>query len=168
MLAAPGRPVYPQDAMTALSRRRFTATLALGLALGAVPPAMAQSSLHLVLTPSQKPTDLMATGEEFGQVLGKLAGVPVRVTVASDYAAVIEALRNRTADLAFVHPGGYVLASREAKARIVAKNVWHGKSSFTARIYVRRESGIKSRPLGASCIPRATPRRKAGAVGSVN
>jgi phosphonate transport system substrate-binding protein len=144
MLAAPGRPVYPQDAMTALSRRRFTATLALGLALGAVAPAMAQSSLHLVLTPSQKPTDLMATGEEFGQVLGKLVGVPVRVTVASDYAAVIEALRNRTADLAFVHPGGYVLASREAKARIVAKNVWHGKSSFTARIYVRRESGIKS------------------------
>ena len=143
MLAAPGRPVYPQGAMTALSRRRFTVTLALGLALGAT-PAVAQSSLHLVLTPSQKPTDLMATGEEFGQVLGKLVGVPIRVTVASDYAAVIEALRNRTADLAFVHPGGYVLASREAKARIVAKNLWHGKSSFTARIYVRRESGIKS------------------------
>ena len=46
--------------------------------------------------------------------------------------AVIEALRNRTADLAFVHPGGYVLASREARARIVVKNVWHGKTSFTA------------------------------------
>ncbi len=144
MLAAPGRPVYSRGAMTALSRRRFAVTLVLGLALGATPAAVAQSSLHLVLTPSQKPTDLMATGEEFGQVLGKLVGVPIRVTVASDYAAVIEALRNRTADLAFVHPGGYVLASREAKARIVAKNLWHGKSSFTARIYVRRESGIKS------------------------
>jgi phosphonate transport system substrate-binding protein len=131
--------------MTRISRRRFTATLAAaGLALGVTPPAAAQSSLHLVLTPSQKPTDLLATGEEFGQVLGKLVGVPVRVTVASDYAAVIEALRNRSADLAFVHPGGYVLASREAKARIVAKNLWHGKSSFTARIYVRRDSGIKT------------------------
>ena len=105
--------------------------------------ASAQTSLHLVLTPSQKPTNLLATGEEFGQVLGKLAGVPVRVTVASDYAAVIEALRNRTADLAFVHPGGYVLASREAKARIVVRNLWHGKSSFTSRIYVRKESGLK-------------------------
>ena len=103
----------------------------------------AQTSLHLVLTPSQKPTNLLATGEEFGQVLGKLAGVSVRVTVASDYAAVIEALRNRTADLAFVHPGGYVLASREAKARIVARNLWHGKSSFTSRIYVRKDSGLK-------------------------
>ena len=129
--------------MSPIPRRRFTATLAAAaLVLGAGPAAGAQSSLHLVLTPSQKPTDLLATGEEFGRALGTLAGIPVRVTVASDYAAVIEALRNRTADLAFVHPGGYVLASREAKARIVAKNLWHGKASFTSRIYVRRESGI--------------------------
>jgi phosphonate transport system substrate-binding protein len=114
-------------------------------ALASVAPASAVAQpLHLVLTPSQKPTDLLAAGEEFGQALGKLYGAPVRVTVASDYAAVIEALRNRTADLAFVHPVGYVLASREAKARIVARNVWHGKSTFTSRIYVRRDSGLKT------------------------
>lgn len=104
--------------------------------------ASAQKPLHLVLTPSQKPTDLQAAGEEFGQALARLAGVPVRVTVASDYAAVIEALRNRTADLAFAHPAGYVLANREAKAMIVAKNRWHGKTSFTSRIFVRKDSGI--------------------------
>ena len=129
--------------MTDLARRALVLGLALApLAFGR--RARAAAGLHLVLTPSQKPTDLLATGEEFGQVLGKLVGVPVRVTVASDYAAVIEALRNHTADLAFVHPGGYVLASREAKAVIVAKNLWHGKSSFTARFYVRRDSGIKA------------------------
>ena len=105
-------------------------------------PAPAQTSLHLVLTPSQKPTDLMVAGEAFGAALGKLVGVPIRVTVASDYAAVIEALRNRTADLAFVHPAGYVLANREAKAMIVAKDQWHGNTSYTSRIYVRKESGI--------------------------
>ena len=116
----------------------------LALAAGLAGPAAAQTSLHLVLTPSQKPTDLLAAGEEFGRVLGGLVGMPVRVTVASDYAAVIEALRNRTADLAFVHPGGYVLASREARARIVARNLWHGKSSFTSRLYVRKDSGIKT------------------------
>ena len=109
-----------------------------------VPAAVVAQPLHLVLTPSQKPTDLLAAGEEFGQTLGKLYGAPVRVTVASDYAAVIEALRNRTADLAFVHPVGYVLASREAKARIVARNLWHGKSTFTSRIYVRKDRGLKT------------------------
>lgn len=101
-----------------------------------------EPTLHLVLTPSQKPTDLLAAGDEFGRALGKLCGARIRVTVASDYAAVPEALRNRTADLAFVHPGGYVVASREAGARIVARNLWHGKSSFTSRIYVRKDRGI--------------------------
>lgn len=114
-------------------------------ALACVAPVSAAAQpLHLVLTPSQKPTDLLAAGEEFGHALGKLYGASIRVTVASDYAAVPEALRNRTADLAFVHPGGYVLASREAKARIVARNLWHGKSTFTSRIYVRRDGGIKT------------------------
>ena len=107
-------------------------------------PALAQSSLHLALTPSQKPTDLMVAGEAFGAALGKLVGVPIRVTVASDYAAVVEALRNRTADLAFVHPAGYVLANREAKAMIVAKDKLNGNTSYTSRIYVRKESGLKT------------------------
>jgi phosphonate transport system substrate-binding protein len=121
---------------------RLVAFLALALgALAGAPPA--QTALHLVLTPSQKPTDLLAAGEEFGRALGKLVGAPVRVTVASDYAAVVEALRNRTADLAFVHPVGYVLANRETKATIIARNLWHGKSSFTSRVFVRVDSGVK-------------------------
>jgi phosphonate transport system substrate-binding protein len=116
----------------------------LALTLAGPPPAAAQTSLHLALTPSQKPTDLLVAGEAFGAALGKLVGVPIRVTVASDYAAVVEALRNRTADLAFVHPAGYVLANREAKAMIVAKDQWHGNTSYTSRIYVRKESGLKT------------------------
>jgi phosphonate transport system substrate-binding protein len=131
-----------------LRRRVVTSSvLAAGLlALGVLGtlPAGAQPSLHLVLTPSQKPTDLLVSGEAFGAALGKLVGIPIRVTVASDYAAVVEALRNRTADLAFVHPAGYVLANREAKAMIVAKDQWHGNTSYTSRIYVRKESGLKT------------------------
>lgn len=124
---------------------RLVLALAVACGLGvAGPVGAADKPLHLVLTPSQKPTDLLAAGEEFGRALGTLVGTPVRVTVASDYAAVIEALRNRTADLAFVHPAGYVLANREAKAIIVAKNQWHGKTTFTARFYVKKDSGLKT------------------------
>jgi phosphonate transport system substrate-binding protein len=132
--------------MTMSRRRLITASLLAAslLAIAALGgrPVVAQTSLHLVLTPSQKPTDLLASGEAFGAALGKLVGVPIHVTVASDYAAVVEALRNQTADLAFVHPAGYVLANRETNAVIVAKDQWHGYTSYTSRIYVRKESGI--------------------------
>jgi phosphonate transport system substrate-binding protein len=131
-----------------MKRRRLVLTVLVSgvLALTALGgrPAAAQTPLHLVLTPSQKPTDLLVAGDAFGAALGKLIGVPVRVTVASDYAAVVEALRNKTADLAFVHPAGYVLANREAKAMIVAKDQWHGNTSYTSRIYVRKDSGLKT------------------------
>jgi phosphonate transport system substrate-binding protein len=62
----------------------------------------------------------------------------------TDYLGVVEALRNRTADMAFVHPAGYVFANREAKAQIVAVDVWHGKTSYTSRFYVRKDAGVTS------------------------
>lgn len=133
--------------MSLVTRHAWLVALILALALTLVAGGGiahgAEPSLHLVLTPSQKPTDLLAAGEDFAQALGKLAGLPVRVTVASDYAAVIEALRNRTADMAFLHPVGYVLANREAKAMLVVTNLWHGKRSFTSRFFVRKDSGLK-------------------------
>jgi phosphonate transport system substrate-binding protein len=127
-----------------MTRRAIVCALLLALTAGVSFTGAQPRPLHLVLTPSQKPTNLLAGGEQFAKALGELAGVPIRVTVASDYAAVIEALRNQTADLAFVHPAGYVLANREAKAMIVAKNHWHGKTTFTSRFYVRKDSGIKT------------------------
>jgi phosphonate transport system substrate-binding protein len=100
--------------------------------------------LVMAVTPSNIPTELFKAGEVFAAELGKKIGVPIKVYMPTDYLGVVEALRNRTADLAFVHPAGYVFASREAKAQIVAVDVWHGKTSYTSRIFVRKDSGIKS------------------------
>ncbi len=98
------------------------------------------SELVLALTPSQNPTALQESARPFAETLGKLIGIPIKVYVASDYAAVIEALRSHTVDLAFLHTVGYVYASREAKARIIAKDIWHGRTSYTSRIWVKKES----------------------------
>ena len=94
--------------------------------------ALQPTPLRLVLTPSQSPTSLQELGEEFARVLTQLVGTPVKVYIASDYAGVIEALRSQNVDLAFVHPVGYVLASREAGCRIIAKDIWHGKTPLGA------------------------------------
>jgi len=114
------------------------------VAIGLGSPAGGADTLTVALTPSQSPVALQQTADEFGAVLSKLLKVPVKVYVASDYAAVIEALRSKNADVAFLHTVGYVLANQEAKASLLAKDIWHGKTSYTSRIYVRKTSGFKS------------------------
>jgi phosphonate transport system substrate-binding protein len=128
------------------SRSLWGIVLAAAVAVGSVAVAGAAEwpeRLVMAVTPSNKPTELFKAGEAFGAELGRKLGVPITVYMPTDYLGVVEALRSKTADLAFMHPAGYVFASREAKARIVAVDVWHGKTSYTSRIYVRKDSGIQ-------------------------
>jgi phosphonate transport system substrate-binding protein len=126
--------------------RRF-APLLVGLLLalggGLAACAREEPSLTLVFTPSRDPTALKEAGDAFARTLTQVSGVPVRALVASDYAGVIEALRSRRVDLAFVHPVGYVLANREAGCQILVRDVWQGKTAYTARFYVRKDRGIQ-------------------------
>ncbi len=109
----------------------------------AAAPATAQSPLTLALTPSRDPTALQEAGDAFAKTITQISGVPIKAIVASDYAGVIEALRSRRVELAFVHPVGYVLANREAGCQILVRDVWQGKTAYTARFYVRRDRGIQ-------------------------
>lgn len=131
--------------------------VALGLLLLCVAPAPpgleAAEPLTLALTPSRDPAALQEAGEAFARMLTRLTGHPFRVFVASDYAGVVEALRSRRVDLAFVHPVGYVLASREAGCQILVRDVWQGRTSYTANIFVRKSSGIVSRTSGGRPLP---------------
>jgi phosphonate transport system substrate-binding protein len=102
-----------------------------------------ETPLTIVFTPSRDPTALKEAGDAFAKTLAELSGVPVRALVASDYAGVIEALRSKRVELAFVHPVGYVLANREAGCRILVRDIWGGKTAYTARFYVRKDRGIQ-------------------------
>ena len=117
--------------------------VALGMAAGAG-AAETLKQLVMAVTPSNIPTELFKASEAFAAELGKKLGLTIKVYMPTDYLGVVEALRNKTADLAFVHPAGYVFANWEAKAQIVAVDVWHGKTSYTSRIFVRKDSGFKA------------------------
>jgi phosphonate transport system substrate-binding protein len=106
-------------------------------------PAAADQPLIIALTPSRDPTALQQAGDEFAKTIARLSGVPMRAMVASDYAGVVEAVRSRRVDLAFVHPVGYVLANREAGCQILVRDIWQGKTAYTARFFVRKGTGIE-------------------------
>ena len=106
----------------------------------------APSAIRVAFTPSRDPTLLQEAAGQFAQAFGKLSGLPVKVVVASDYAGVVEALRSRFVEMAFVHSVGYVYASREAGCQILAKATRRGAATYTARIFVRQGSGIRALP----------------------
>ena len=126
----------------------FMAGMLIGLALlGLTRGAGAAEwpkQLVMAVTPSNIPTELFKASEAFGVELGKKLGLSIKIYMPTDYLGVVEALRNKTADLAFIHPAGYIFANREAKAQIVAVDVWHGKTQYTSRIFVRKDSGIQT------------------------
>src|SRR5262249_7338886 len=130
----------------AMSRARVGAGAAILMLLvllaGWNDPSSAETPLILAFTPSRDPTALQEAGDAFVKALTQLSGVPLRAQVASDYAGVVEALRSRRVDLAFVHPVGYVLAKREAGCHILGRDIWQGKTAYTARFYVRKASGL--------------------------
>lgn len=125
--------------------RFVRAALGLLLALGVTLVACSRqdTTLTLALTPSRDPTALKEAGDAFAKAITQVSGVPVKAIVASDYAGVIEALRSKRVDLAFVHPVGYVLANREAGCQILVRDIWQGKTAYTAWFYVRKDRGIQ-------------------------
>lgn len=106
----------------------------------------APSVIRVVFTPSRDPTVLQEAAGQFADVFGKLSGLPVKVVVASDYAGVVEALRSRFVEMAFVHSVGYVYASREGGCQILVKATRRGAATYTARIFVRQGRGVRTLP----------------------
>jgi phosphonate transport system substrate-binding protein len=74
---------------------------------------------------------------------GKL-GRKVRPFVATDYAGVVEALKNETADVGFMGPLQYLLAHEQAGAQAILGEVYNGQPWYVARIFVRKDSGIRT------------------------
>lgn len=67
----------------------------------------------------------------------------VKPFVATDYAAVVEALRNQSADVGFMGPLQAVMANQQAGAYPILGEVYNGKATYVARIFVRKDSGIR-------------------------
>jgi phosphonate transport system substrate-binding protein len=63
--------------------------------------------------------------------------------VSVDYTGVVEALRSRKLDVAFLNPASYVLAKREADVRVLVKSQRQGKAYFYSAIITHRDSGIR-------------------------
>ena len=104
----------------------------------------AEDGLTLAFIPQENPEKLIGDVEAITAWLAERTGVPVDGFVTVDHAAAVEALRNGDADISFMGALPFVLAEAEIGAEPLLSEVYRGAPTYTGRIFVRRDSGIKT------------------------
>ncbi len=127
---------------TLLRLRRSLIVLALS-AVAAL-PALAAQPLTIGLIPAEDSQAMIESSRQVLDSLQQQLGMPVKPFVATDYNGVIEALRSKKLDVAYLGPFSYVLANQVAdvEAFAVAVTKKTGQSAYKSVIIARKESGI--------------------------
>lgn len=111
-----------------------------------VDPALAYKPrvLRMGFIPSENIREVMRNAQPLVTMMRHELRMDVVPFVATDYTGVIEAMRAKKLDMAFFAPGAYVLAERQAKAKVILKVMRNGRGVFYTAIITRKDSGINS------------------------
>ncbi len=123
------------------ARPTLAFALAGALCLAAVTEA-APKKLRMVFIAYENPNQLIENVEPVTEYLERKLGVEIEHFAATDYTAVVEALRHGSADAGFMGPLQYVLAHHEAGARAILGEIYNGSSTYVSHIFVRKDSGF--------------------------
>ena len=99
--------------------------------------------IKMGFTPSESSEKVNANGKVLADLLEKKTGFKFKIYVASDYTALIEAMRSNQVQVAWLAPFAYVLAEKKADARLLLKSVRHGQASSFSAIIVKDGASFK-------------------------
>jgi phosphonate transport system substrate-binding protein len=129
-----------------LNRRQVLAGTTAALAVPFITPVRAQQVLTVGLIPSEDSRAMIANSQKMMDMLSKGLGMEVKPFVAADYNGVIEALRSKRLDVAYLGPFSYVLGATVAdiEAFAVAETKKAGRTFYHSQIIAHKDSGIKT------------------------
>lgn len=130
-----------------LNRRKIVVGAAAAVAGAMVLPARSQQQVLTVgLIPSEDSRAMIANSQKMMDMLSSALGMAVKPFVAADYNGVIEALRSKRLDVAYLGPFSYVLGASIAdiEAFAVAETRKAGRSYYHSQIIAHKDSGIRT------------------------
>jgi phosphonate transport system substrate-binding protein len=75
--------------------------------------------LTVQFVPSQNADTLEAKAKPLEKLLGDQLGIPIKVSVSTDYNTIIEAMASKKVDVGFLPPTAYVLAKEKGAAEVI-------------------------------------------------
>lgn len=133
--------------------------------------------LNVQFVPSQAATELESRAKPLEKMLSDRLGIPVHVSMSTDYNTVVEAMKSKKVDVGFLPPNGYVLAHKQGAADVLLQAQRYGVkqpggrptknlvNTYRAEILVKEGSNIKSwKDLKGKSISIQSPTSSAGYV----
>ena len=101
--------------------------------------------LRMASFPTEDVKEQLEHMEPLRQHMEKKLGVPVEIIVTSDYSGVIEAMRSKHVEVAWLGPFSYVLAAKVGNAEAMVGGIRKstGKTTYNSIIITRPDTGIK-------------------------
>ena len=119
-------------------------TLCFPLASYAQSLGSAENPLRMMFVPSGDAQVILKGGREIGQFLQKETGLHFKTSVATSYAAVIEAMGAGKVDVGWLATFSYVLAHDKYGVELLLVVQRFGSPFYRGQIMVSAESGIKN------------------------
>ena len=103
----------------------------------------AQNPLRMMFVPSGDAQVILKGGTEIAELLQKVTGLHFKTSVATSYAAVIEAMGAGKVDIGWLATFSYVLAHDKYGVELLLVVQRFGSPFYRGQIMVRADSGIK-------------------------
>ncbi len=103
----------------------------------------AENPLRMMFVPSGDAQMILKGGKEIGQLLQKTTGLHFKTSVATSYAAVIEAMGAGKVDVGWLATFSYVLAHDKYGVELLLVVQRFGSPFYRGQIMVRADSGIQ-------------------------
>lgn len=90
-------------------------------------------TLTVQFVPSQNAGTLEAKAKPLEKLLGDKLGIPVKVSVSTDYNTIIEAMASKKVDVGFLPPTAYVMAHEKGAANVLLQAQRFGVNNQTGQ-----------------------------------
>ena len=114
--------------------------------------------LNVQFVPSSQADTIQAKAKPLEKLLKKELGIPVHVTISTDYNTVVEAMGSGKVDMGFLPPDPYVQAHKQYGAKVILQSQRYGINDkkndgsdtdklvdyYRALVVVKKDSGIKN------------------------
>ena len=111
--------------------------------------------LTVQFVPSQNADTLEAKAKPLEKLLSKELGIPVKVSVSTNYNTIVEAMKSKKVDVGFLPPTAYTLAHDQKAADLLLKAQRYGVNEdgsnskklvddYKSEILVKKDSGINN------------------------